>query len=222
MKNKRNQTDVKGIGAGAVLIPISGLIMNVLYFAIMEKLAGSWDSLLPFRFGYWLFPLMLIADALYLCFAALRTVQAGGRAAFPWQACFMLAWGGLSAVLAVFTMSAVRVDKEIYIAICIKAVLMCLSYFAASTLLFMRKPRSARAVYTAAALICALGVFAYVIARMYLLTQYLMSMLHVPVLPAMALMWFIQCMPLTLRLVGLSLETGRLARQHGKKRAADK
>ena len=215
MSNKRKIADTKGIGAGAVLIPVSGLLMNVLFFAVMEKLSGSWDVLLPLGFGYWLFPLMLITDALYLCFAAVRARKAG-EAAFPWQACFMAAWGVLSAVLAVFTIRAISVDKEVYAALCIKAVLMCLSYFLAAAFLFMRKPRTARTVYTVAALLCALGVFTYVIARMYLLTQYLMSMFHVPILPALALMWIIECLPLTLRLVGLSLETGRIAGPRGK------
>ena len=61
------------IGAGAVLVPASGVLINLLFFVVMEKLSGSLDVLLPFRFGYTLFPLMLVMDALFLALSVVES-----------------------------------------------------------------------------------------------------------------------------------------------------
>ena len=197
------------IGAGAGLVPASGALINLLFFVVMEKLSGSLDVLLPFRFGYTLFPLMLVTDALFL---ALSVVESRRDAQKPgsgcaWRAVFMLMWMLASGVIAYLTFRARAQDAIIYTPFCIKGALMCITYLVSAVAFLCRRPGVARVAFALSSLLIVLGVGAYSVASMYILVSaYAGKYLILGLIGV----WAVECLPLYLRMIGLAMSAHKI------------
>lgn len=199
------------IGAGAVLVPLSGALINLIFFVVMEKLSGSLDVLLPFRFGYALFPVLLVTDALFLAFSVLESRKDGQKSGggCVWRAVFMLVWMLASGVVAYLTFRARSQDAIIYTPFCIKGALMCATYLICAIAFLRRRPGVARAVFALSSLLVILGVGTYSIASMYILiSAYAGKYLILGLIGV----WALECIPLYLRLIGLSLSAHKIAK----------
>ena len=197
------------IGAGAVLVPASGVLINLLFFVVMEKLSGSLDVLLPFRFGYTLFPLMLVTDALFL---ALSVVESRRDAQKPgggctWRAVFMLMWMLASGVIAYLTFRARAQDAIIYTPFCIKGALMCITYLVSAVAFLCRRPGVARVAFALSSLLIVLGVGAYSVASMYILVS---AYAGKYLILGLVGVWAVECLPLYLRMIGLAMSAHKI------------
>ena len=173
---------------------LAGLIINAMYHVFMDGFGdifdgfgSSFDWLEPFRFGYVLFPLMLLLDVLLLVLTAAKKTP------------------GKSAP-AVLTAKAMKMDTGFYSPFLVKAAVMALAYLLGTFALVRHAPRFGRAVFLASAVLCVLG--AGFMCR-NLITLFSAVLGGWKLIPSMILLLLVECGPLTLRSLSLAGWMGR-------------
>lgn len=197
---------------------LAGLIINVMYHVFMDGFGdifdgfgSSFDWLEPFRFGYVLFPLMLLLDVLLLVLTAAKktpgkSAPEGRSVSGMMEICVFSLYTVLTALIAVLTAKAMKMDTGFYSPFLVKAAVMALAYLLGTFALVRHAPRFGRAVFLASAVLCVLG--AGFMCR-NLITLFSAVLGGWKLIPSMILLLLVECGPLTLRSLSLAGWMGR-------------
>ena len=201
----------------ASLTLLSGLIINVMYHLFMDKLGGSFDWLEPYRFGYVLFPLMLLMDILLLVVSVSRALKKKRKTDEPKESSTLNAlelsvfsiFTVLTASYAFLTAKALPSDTGFYSPFLVKAALMAVTYLLGTIALAKRSFRFGRTIFLVSAVLCVLGAGLTCLLSTNIVYLFSALLGGWGTIPSVLLLLLVECGPVTLRMLSHAGWMGR-------------